>query len=128
MLWYLAVSERLRGHGAGSNLYLEILNRVRNEFPSAAGLVFEVERPDQAQTAELGALAERRIRFYQRNGALLLEGVHYVQCTGWQPEVAMHLMVHPFITMSALAAFDLCSSVFGDSLCAAGDLSLVAAD
>lgn len=126
VLWYLAVSEDSRGLGTGSGFYAEIVRRLTEELPGLAALVFEVERPDCAGSPEDAVLAERRIRFYQRNGARLLCGVDYVQSTGWQPDVPMHLMVHSFSAKSPEEAFNVCSVVFGNSLRQTGTLSLLA--
>lgn len=124
VLWYLAVSERRRGLGTGSEFYIEIARRVQADLPHALGVVFEVERPDHCGSTSEAELAERRIRFYQRNGAFLLGGIEYIQSTGWQPGVPMHLMVHPFAHMTPQAAFQLCGAVFGASVTRAGDLTL----
>jgi len=115
-LWYLAVLKSLRSGGIGSRLYREIVGRVTGVPDPPAALVFEVERPDHAHTPEDRGLAERRIEFYRRNGALLLGGVDYVQSVGWQPEVPMHVMVHPLQSMTPEHALQLARTVLGDSV------------
>jgi len=122
--WYLAVREGLRGGGIGARIYHEVVRLIREDNADASAVVYEVERPDRAHTPEQAHFAERRIRFYQRNGGLLLEGIRYVQSVGWQPPVEMHLMVHPLRGMGAEEAFRICADVFGDALKRTGDLCL----
>jgi ribosomal protein S18 acetylase RimI-like enzyme len=108
-LYYLAVDEAVRSLGVGSAMYREILRQLAEGAPGLAAMVFEVERPDHAADAEL---AERRIRFYQRLGAGLLRGIHYVQEIPGQPPVPMHLMVHPFRPLEPSQALDLAAELF----------------
>lgn len=108
-LYYLAVDEAVRSLGLGSLMYREILRQLEADAPGLAAMVFEVERPDHAEDAEL---AERRIRFYQRLGAKLLRGIHYVQEIPGQPGVPMHLMIHPFRTLEPPEALALAEELF----------------
>lgn len=124
VLWYVAVQEESRGKGAGTILYREIVRRVAEEMPDVSALVYEVEKPDHTPDDERARLAERRIAFYQRNGAVLLGGIHYVQSVGWQPEVQMHLMLHPYKPIGEAQAFAIAKSIFGDALEQVGELSL----
>lgn len=67
LLDYYAVSEEDRGTGVGSRcmaLIREELRRRENEV-----LVIEVENPEYAGTQEERRNRERRIRFYEKNGA-----------------------------------------------------------
>lgn len=113
VLWYLAVSRNDRGAGIGSEVYAEVVRRVRKEIPHASALVYEVERPESADDGEM---AGRRIRFYQRNGGFVLTGVAYTQSVGWQAPIPMHLMVHPFRAMTAAEAVGICQAVFGETV------------
>jgi GNAT superfamily N-acetyltransferase len=111
-LMYLAIEEDRRGGGIGSTFYREILRRLCLEDPPLEALLFEVDRPDQAQVPERRTNAERRIRFYQRLGAHLLQGIHYVQTVPGQPPVPMHLMIHPLTAIDADQAFHLAAALF----------------
>lgn len=79
--YYAVASEQIRGTGVGSRcmgLIREELQRLGKDV-----LVIEVENPEYAKTAEERQNQERRIRFYEKNGAMLtalrscLFGVEY---------------------------------------------------
>ena len=106
-LIYLAVTEEKRNAGIGRRFYGEIVRRVQETQPSVKAVVLEVERPDQAHSEEGRAFAGRRIRFYQRQGAFLLGGIHYLQEVDNQPPVPMHVMVHPLVPMEPEEAYAL---------------------
>lgn len=67
-LEYFAVDSRLRSRGLGASM----LARLRPELEGAEAVLFEVERPQDATGAER-AIRERRINFYLRNGATIVE-------------------------------------------------------
>jgi hypothetical protein len=91
----------------------------------ARSIIFEVEIPEQAQTEPERALAERRICFYQRQGAYLLEGISYFQVIGpHQNPIPMHLMVHGVEPLSPGDAFSIAKQVFGDLVTQTGALEL----
>ncbi len=122
-LWYLAILPSERSHSLGTKVYQKIIERLEPE--NVRALVFEVEIPEEAETAQESLLSRRRIAFYRRNGARLLHGIRYIQDIGWhQPPLPMHLMVHPFETMDAGMAFDLCKALFGEALVQTGPVSL----
>ncbi|MEZ0395895.1 MAG: GNAT family N-acetyltransferase [Anaerolineales bacterium] len=122
-LWYLAIAPGGRGHGLGSAYYHFILEDV---FRSADLLLFEVEIPAHCEEAERRRNAERRIVFYQRNGAALLTGIHYMQSVGSHvPPTPMHLMVHARRPTTAEEAFKIAKTLFGDSLSQTGPLDLI---
>jgi ribosomal protein S18 acetylase RimI-like enzyme len=78
-LWYLAVAPNRRGAGAGSEIYRAVLERL----PAAVeALLIEVEQPCLARGEQERRLAERRILFYERLGARLLQGIDYLQSSG----------------------------------------------
>jgi ribosomal protein S18 acetylase RimI-like enzyme len=104
-LWYLAVQPDRRGAGTGSDIYRAVLARLPSEV---CALLLEVEKPLLVPDASERRLAARRIAFYRRLGAQILEGIHYLQSVGpHQPPLPMHLMVHlraPFGPEQAYAA------------------------
>lgn len=122
-LWYLAVDSKLRSQGLGSHIYQEIVRRI--QAANCQAMLFEVEIPENAHTPEIQRLAEQRIRFYRRNGAKLLSGIHYLQFVGsHQPLTPMHIMLHPFQAISAASAFSLANAVFDHTISQIGALSL----
>lgn len=122
-LWMFAVTPEARNHGLGAAIYREIVGRLP---VGTVAMLLEVERPDLAHTAADRQLAERRIAFYRRQGARLLDGVHYVQSVGpHQLPLAMHIMVHPLQPVDAPTAFRLAHTLFGDAITQTGELSLV---
>jgi GNAT superfamily N-acetyltransferase len=114
-LWYIAIDAAQRSQGYGSQVYQEIVRRSKGE--DCDGILFEVEIPENAGSFETRLLAERRIQFYQRNGAKLLSGIHYLQSVGiHQPLTPMHLMFHPLKNLDAQDAFQIAKDIFGDLL------------
>ncbi len=121
-LWMFAVTPQARNNGLGTAIYRQIVGRLPAE---TVAMFLEVERPDLAPTEAERRLAERRIKFYRRQGAQLLAGVHYVQSVGpHQPPLPMHVMVHPLRPMDAATAFHLARAIFGDVITQSGELSL----
>lgn len=74
-LEYLAVDPAARNGGIGSRI-LDYLRHdlAGRERPDVEGIIFEVDRPEDADDAAERHLRERRIGFYQRAGAVLVEG------------------------------------------------------
>jgi GNAT superfamily N-acetyltransferase len=70
-LEYLAVAEERRNAGLGGALLDHLLGA--GALGDIRGIVFEVERPEDAVGAER-LLRERRIAFYRRHGASLVDG------------------------------------------------------
>ena len=94
-LWYLAIAEEARGRGCGETLYRSVIDTVLRQ--GAPAVVFEIE--DEAEMeAQMGAaaaaVAQKRLRWYQRMGAKQLEGVDYRCGTDWQEPVRMIPMIH----------------------------------
>ncbi len=122
-LWYIAIAPAARGKGLGSAYYRLIVEDV---FRSADLLLFEVEIPDHCEEPERRRNAERRIEFYQRNGAALLTGIHYLQSVGSHvPPTPMHVMIHPRQTLTGEEAYAVARKLFGESILQTGPLSLV---
>lgn len=81
LLDYYAVSRQARGKGVGSRCMSLLKEEARRRGHSI--IVIEAENPDYAETEEERRKQERRIHFYEKNGALLtglgscLFGVEY---------------------------------------------------
>jgi GNAT superfamily N-acetyltransferase len=124
-LWYLATCASERGQGIGGRLYAAMRERAR-----AAGarlLVFEVEIPELegAQPDGSAGFAQRRIDWYRRQGARLLEGIEYFQEVDSTDELTpMHLMVDLWEPMSAEETFAILKDLFGEALEQKGSLRL----
>jgi ribosomal protein S18 acetylase RimI-like enzyme len=123
-LMYLATREDLRGQGVGASVYQRLLQELFTNR-QAEILVFEVETPSVVaeESPEKARFAERRIAWYERQGARLLEGTHYVQSVGWQPAVEMYLMFQSRVEASPADAFAMAKEFFGDSLTQISELA-----
>jgi GNAT superfamily N-acetyltransferase len=81
-LFYMATDLDLRGRGLGSWMFKQTIRRLEEDAhflvgEPPLGMFWEVERPlDAADEAER-ILRERRIRFYQRNGAVLMDWIDF---------------------------------------------------
>ncbi len=71
-LEYFAVDSRLRSLGVGAEFLGHLGTALRSAQSPASGIVFEVDQPDSADGEER-RLRQRRIEFYKRNGAVLVE-------------------------------------------------------
>ena len=119
-LWYLATDPSERSRGLGGKIYEQLISGLDPSLYKA--LILEVEIPGEIHSSPD---ADRRIRFYKRNGAYLLRGIHYLQDIGWhQPQTPMHLMVHPLQPLTPEQVFQLAQSAFGDLIHQTGPLSL----
>ena len=122
-LWYLAVDPEIRNSGVGSFCYKAAADMVKSD--GADFMFFEVEEPELMETVETRNLARRRIGFYRRNGARMLTGIdNWAQAAPHQPFIRMHIMVHPFVEMSARDVFERLQSLLGDSISKVGELGL----
>jgi GNAT superfamily N-acetyltransferase len=99
-LKFIAVRADIRGKGYGPILLRDAIQQLRADGVRATGwpylgLVFEVERPEMAENEPDRLLRERRIEFYRRNGAMMIEQVDYIAppVTVDQPSLPFHLMV-----------------------------------
>lgn len=70
-------------------------------------LVWEVESPEHFEDTARREMAERRIGFYRRQGALMLAGTHYMQKLPHQPAVPLHVMVRPIEPVTPQEVFGL---------------------
>jgi len=120
-LWMFAVTPEARNHGNGAAIYGEIVRRLP---VGTVAMLIEVERPDLAQTEAERVLAERRIAFYRRQGARLLEGMYYVQSVGpHQSPLPMLVMLHPLQVLDAETAFRYAQAILGDAIAQTGQLA-----
>lgn len=71
-LEYFAVDSRLRNLGIGSQFLGHLGTELRSAPSPASGVTFEVDQPDLVEGEER-RLRQRRIEFYERNGAVLVE-------------------------------------------------------
>lgn len=81
-LFYMAIHLDLRGQGLGSWMFQQTLHRLEKDADALAGeppigMFWEVERPHDATNEAERILRERRIRFYQRNGAVLMDWIDF---------------------------------------------------
>lgn len=113
-LWYLAIASTQRGQGRGAQLYHAVLERLR---PGTEALFFEVELPERQPDAATRALAERRIHFYQRLGALPLSHARVWEQTAphFPPEPFM-LFAHPLMTRDGQRLMTLAAALYGERL------------
>jgi hypothetical protein len=129
-LAYLATLPEMRNRGAGGKFYQEIVRRVTGQDVRALAIEVEIPRQSGGHEGEDAllaqhALAQRRIAFYRRQGARLLEGVDYLQTVGrHQPPVPMHLMFDAFVPLDATQAFKMARSVWGELVNQVGELRL----
>jgi GNAT superfamily N-acetyltransferase len=116
-LKYLTVRPIIRGQGYGSLLFRRVLHQVWKDAMHLSGshplgLCFEVERPEAADSDTDQALRQRRIAFYQGQGAYLVEQLNYVGPSLYQgiPAPLCYVMFRPIpergttLTQTDLAA------------------------
>ncbi|MCT7994243.1 GNAT family N-acetyltransferase [Laspinema olomoucense] len=72
LLDYLGTDKKYRSRGIGRMLMSHLINLVKSQEHN---LLIEVENPQFCEDSEQ---AERRIKFYQNNGAKVLESVRYL--------------------------------------------------
>jgi GNAT superfamily N-acetyltransferase len=71
LLEYMAVAPQTRNSGVGSALFTHLRTNLLFDA-GASGMIFEVEPPEEADGEER-TLRERRIGFYLRNGASVVD-------------------------------------------------------
>jgi hypothetical protein len=122
-LMYLAIRGDRRGQGLGAVVYQQVREELFNRKYCDV-LLFEVEKPEimLRESPDASRTAQRRICWYERQGARLLEGIHYVQSVGWQPPLEMRLMFHSRTPVSPEQAFSTAAALLGDGVKQAGRL------
>jgi len=91
---YFAIRSDLRGRGLGSRLFEEIAQSVRKQKSLPDWLLFEVD-DDCEEDARRQAECARRVQFYRRLGARVLENVPYQFPSAFAAPVRMRLMAYP---------------------------------
>jgi GNAT superfamily N-acetyltransferase len=91
---YFAIRSDLRGRGLGSQLFEEIAQCVRKQNPAPEWLLFEVD-DDYEGDASRQAECARRVKFYRRLGAQVLENVSYKFPSAYAAPMRMRLMAYP---------------------------------
>lgn len=100
-LLYLAVNEHCRGLGIGAHFYRSLSSALQTDAlyrgGELSGIIYEVERPELAGSEAERTIRQRRIAFYERLGAHILQGIDYVQpaVSDTQSSVPLYLMYHP---------------------------------
>lgn len=100
---YFAIHSGLRGRGLGSKLFGAIAQSVKEQRPMLNWLLFEV---DDNYEVDPGREAQclRRVRFYRRLGARLLENVLYKFPSAFAAPIRMRLMAYQFQPRATLSA------------------------
>ena len=103
---YFAIRSELRGRGLGSDLFREIVQVTSNQDPKPDWLLFEVD-DDYEGDLQREAECKRRVQFYRRLGARVLENVPYKFPSAFAEPIRMRLMACPLRSGVSLAANDL---------------------
>lgn len=99
---YMAVRPDLKGRGYGSTLFQRVIGQLPLDAAQLGGhqpwgACFEVQRPQDAAEENDRQIRERRIRFYQRHGAQLIDQIEFLApplATNFPP-VPFYLMFRP---------------------------------
>ena len=113
---YFAIRTELRGRGLGGVLFREIAGLAAKRTPPLDWLLLEVD-DDREGDAQHRATCARRISFYRRLGARLLENVPYRFPSALGPPLPMRLMAYPLRSDVKLTPYDLrdaLKEVFGE--------------
>ncbi len=103
---YFAIRADLRGKGLGSRLFREIVEMASTEVPKPDWLLFEVD-DDYGEDREREAECRRRVEFYRRLGARVLENVFYKFPSAFAEPIRMRLMGYALRPAARLAPEDL---------------------
>ncbi len=97
-LWYLATATNYRNQRIGRWMFAGTLEKIRQEaLEPPVGVCWEVERPSDAPDPHTRQLSEQRIRFYEKNGSILIPNVDLLTPASSEgfPDVTYHLMYYP---------------------------------
>jgi acetyltransferase (GNAT) family protein len=96
---YLAVVPELRSHHIGATLFEKLWEEGCRRYSEAGlkaeGMVWEVDIPERATTAQGLEQGRRRIAFFQRLGGRLLPAPYFQPPVDGITPVPMHLMFRP---------------------------------
>lgn len=104
LLDYMAVTKGNQRKGIGTQLFNFTLKGFEANVLNGVGLLFEIQKENVLDERERDKRI-RRIRFYERLGAKILEGVNYL-LPPLQPDVEpeeMYLMIKPCVETSFLS-------------------------
>jgi len=95
LLDYMAVAPENQSKGIGSIIFWHNIQELESKIANPVGLILEVQREDGFGSTE-AIRRKRRLRFYTKLGARLLEGVNYLipPQYGSEPEKT-YLMILP---------------------------------
>ncbi|GJM40703.1 MAG: hypothetical protein DHS20C20_09850 [Ardenticatenaceae bacterium] len=105
-LWYLATAKQYRNQGIGSWMFTSTLAKIREEAPGPPlGLCWEVERPSDAKDPHQRQISEQRIRFYEKNGSILLPTFEFLTPASVDgfPDTYYHLMYYSLQNESTIS-------------------------
>jgi GNAT superfamily N-acetyltransferase len=91
-LVYLAVAPGLKGHGIGGELLEWLRAKAERERPDLLGLVWEVDRVEDAHDEDDRNQRARRIRFFERHGGRIAAEPYLQPAVDGQRIVPMHLV------------------------------------
>ena len=79
LLDYLAVEESYRNHGIGNRFLCSLIEYYALKLAENYDyILIEVDHPDFGINKAENRIRERRIKFYQKIGGILLENIHYL--------------------------------------------------
>jgi GNAT superfamily N-acetyltransferase len=103
---YFAIRSDMRGQGLGSDLFRDIVQAAGEQSSARDWLLFEVD-DDYEGNPEREIDCARRVRFYRRLGARLLENVAYKFPSALGEPIRMRLMGYRLHETASLTSGDL---------------------
>ena len=103
---YFAIRSDLRGRGLGSDLFRAIVQMAGEQSAQPHWLLFEVD-DDYEGDLQREFYCKRRVEFYRRLGARLLENVRYKFPSAFAEPIRMQLMAYQLRPDSTLSPHDL---------------------
>ena len=100
---YFAIRSDLRGKGLGSALFREIAGMASEQNFGPERLLFEVD-DDYEGDPQREAECRRRVEFYRRLGAQVLENVPYKFPSSFAQPIRMRLMAYPLRSEAKLTS------------------------
>lgn len=103
---YFAIRSDLRGRGLGSEVFREIVQMAIEQSPQPHWLLFEVD-DDYEGDPQREADGKRRVQFYRRLGARVLENVSYKFPSAFAEPIRMRLMKYQLCSDASLSPDEL---------------------